>query len=113
MEMKRIRYKINNSVNESGFDRVRGYAVNTNLCPVKFCIRQVNTWMHGQRVFHADDFQTGWRIGAFIADTKENAAEACISYMNEKIRTGEYKKAMEKADQWQKEHDKKVRMSQR
>ena len=106
MEMKRIRYKINNSVNESGFDRVRGYAVNTNLCPVKFCIRQVDTWMYGNRLFVADDFQTGWRIREFIADTKENAAEACISYLNEKIRTGEYQKTL-------KQHDKKVRMSQR
>ena len=62
MEMKRIRYKINNLVNESGFDRVRGYAVNTDLCPVKFCIRQVNTLIDGNRVFVADDFNTGWRI---------------------------------------------------
>ena len=113
MEMKRIRYKINDLYNQSGFERVRGYAVNTHLCPVKFCIRQIDTWIDGNRVFVADDFNTGWRISKFISDTKENAAEACISYLNEKIRTGKYKKAMEKVDQWQKEHDKKVRMSQR
>ena len=106
MEMKRIRYKINNLVNESGFDRVRGYAVNTDLCPVKFCIRQVDNWMNGNRIFAADDCTTGCRLQLFIADTKENAAEACISYLNEKIRTGEYQKTL-------KQHDKKVRMSQR
>ena len=49
----------------------------------------------------------------YIHDTKENAAEACISYLNEKIRTGEYKKAMKKVEKLKKEHDKKVRMSQR
>lgn len=106
MEMKRIRYKINNSVNESGFDRVRGYAVNTNLCPVKFCIRQVDTLAYGQRIFAADDFNTGLSYGRFISDSKENAAEACISFLNQAIKTCAYQKAL-------KEHDKKLRMSQR
>ncbi len=92
MKLVKCSYKIHDSYNEHSYQLVKGYAVKSDIVDVKFCIRKIE-----DNCFKADDFETGFAIRYFFESTKKQAAKAAEEFIKEKVESGEYAKAFEKA----------------
>ena len=94
MEFKRIRYKISDQYNESGFKLVSGYAVHIPHYPVRFCVRYI-----GEGLYKADHFDTGMALGSY-ANNKEDCVLIAVEKTNEALLNGKYLAGIQKANEW-------------
>jgi hypothetical protein len=85
VKLKKLRYKIDNG--NWGLETVDGYAI--DFGSVRICVHK------GSIGWTADHYDSGLRFG-FIHDNMTICANQAIAIITEKLRSGDYEKALRK-----------------